>query len=392
MPSRRTLLISTGVAALGAYSYMRGLRYPPLSWEPRSLSSVFTYGTSKISTSGLILRKNVGLSLRAISMAPSLKAELKRGRTSIEVNNVSPSAKLVVSTKGISSIREEQSGIDRIINIDSGASQEIELKWESGLDEQSKFAVIGDTGGNEELSWCLNRAAELGADFLLHLGDFNYGNDDYAQAIKRFHESPIPVFVSIGNHDFHDSGIIYHDFLQQLGPLNNFFEVAGTRFVNIDTAADYFPANSGQRGKFLETLANDPTHPQVFFTHRPFVDPRPGQDHVIGGINEIPWLKQIIKQTGGGPLLTGHVHHSAEIEFDGIRQYTAGEGLGHEDIVLQRPAAKILMGEATRGKAPTFHWEDLNMPWSAHKSHTHIKKLIKDGDQKKLDWYKSIIL
>ena len=370
---------------------MRGLRYPPLSWEPHSLSNVFVHDTGKLLTSDLIRRNDEGLSFRAVSMTPSLKAEHKRGRTSIKVNNISPSAKLVVSAKGISSINEEQSGVDRTITIDSGATQEIELAWDNGLDEQSKFAVIGDTGGNEELSWCLNRAAELGADFLLHLGDFNYGNDDYEQAIKRFHASPIPVFVSIGNHDFHDSGIIYHNFLQQLGPLNNFFEVAGTRFVNIDTAADYFPAHSGQRGKLLKALSIDPTQSQVFFTHRPFVDPRPGQDHVIGGINEIPWLKQLIKQTGGGPLLTGHVHHSAEIEFDGIRQYTAGEGLGHEDIVLQRPAAKLLMGKVTRGEAIAFAWEDLNMPWSAHRSHTHIKKLIKDGDQQKLDWYKSII-
>ena len=186
------------------------------------------------------------------------------------------------------------------------------------------------------------------------MGDFNYGNDDYEQAIKRFHASPIPVFVSIGNHDFHDSGIIYHDFLQQLGPLNNFFEVAGTRFVNIDTAADYFPAHSGQRGKLLKALSIDPAQSQVFFTHRPFVDPRPGQDHVIGGINEIPWLKQLIKQTGGGPLLTGHVHHSAEIEFDGIRQYTAGEGLGHEDIVLQRPTARPSNGQSNKRRSDSI--------------------------------------
>ena len=126
MPSRRTLLISSGLAALGAYSYMRGLRYPPLSWEPHSLNNVFVHYTGKLLTSDLIRRNDEGLSFRAVSMTPSLKAELKRGRTSIKVNNISPSAKLVVSAKGISSINEEQSGVDRTITIDSGATQEIE--------------------------------------------------------------------------------------------------------------------------------------------------------------------------------------------------------------------------------------------------------------------------
>jgi len=131
---------------------------------------------------------------------------------------------------------------------------------------------------------------------------------------------------------------------------------------------------------------------QVFFTHRPLKDPRPHDDHEVGGINEIDWLTDMLNSVGCKQLLTGHVHHSAELEFEGIHQYTIGEGLGFEDLVLQRPVAKIMMGRVEEGRSLAHSWVDLNMPWSEHTSPTHAFKLKKFGRLKQLEWYQSLIL
>src|SRR5690606_4970901 len=46
--------------------------------------------------------------------------------------------------------------------------------------DEFAFSVIGDSGGGSELAWCLERAGHLGADFMLHTGDFYYSAGDFA--------------------------------------------------------------------------------------------------------------------------------------------------------------------------------------------------------------------
>ena len=99
----------------------------------------------------------------------------------------------------------------------------------------------------------------------------------------------------------------------------------------------------------------------------------------------------MIKAAGSSTLLTGHVHHSAELEFEGIRQFTIGEGLGHENIVLQRPVAKMMMGQVEAGKEPVYDWVDLNIPWSYLHSPTHEIKLRKDGRLRQLQWFQELM-
>ncbi len=387
MTTRRKLIITGSLAALGLYSYNRGLRYPRLSFEPLAHATSLTDSIGDVTLVDAIQIEQDALCFRAIAPEPKISLYANKGKFAFYVNNISEDAVLDIQDKGICDLEEEVRGIDRHITIETANSQTINIGWKLPTKEQTKSAVIGDTGGNSELDWCLTRAKSLGAQFLLHLGDFNYGLDDYENAISKFHTAPLPCYISIGNHDFHDSGLIYQQFLRQLGPMNNAFTLNGVRFVNLDTAADFFPAGSGNRGALLNTLAQSPTERQIFFTHRPFRDPRPGQDHTIGGVNEIPWLVNAISHAGGGHLLAGHVHHSTELDFSGLRQYTVGEGLGHEDIVLQRQVARILVGTIEPGRPVNFEWASLNMPWSLHRSHTHLLKLEKAKAQKTIDWY-----
>ncbi len=392
MKGRRRFLIGGAAAALGAYSYHRGLRYPRMGYEPYPMPTQWLLKGGKVTGEQLIaLDTNTNTNrFRAIAPEPEVRLTLVRGQFEFTINNIAPSAEMTAAGSGIRNIEEQQNGLNRTVRIDAGAAQTLQLNWRLAETEGFRFAVIGDTGGNAELNWCLNRANELNADFLIHLGDFHYGNGDYQRAIEAFHNAPMPCFITIGNHDFNDSGLVYEQYRDQLGRFNNTFELAGTRFVNFDTAADFLPANTGMRGAMFEQLRRKPHPNQIFFTHRPLRDARPGKDHGAGD-NELDWLEHSIKAMGNGILLTGHVHHSAELDVNGIKQYTVGEGLGFEDLLLQRPVSQLLMGTIEKGQAPSFTWVDLQMPWSAHKSHTHMKKLKLRNNQRLIDWYAKLV-
>jgi len=390
--SRRQILTSGALlTTLGLYSYHRGLRYPRLSFEHRMPDS-------ELAIPGLEMRLKDCITIntnkmRAIAPEPSISLTTKHGSYSFELINLANNAILQFEIDGNGIVDEEINGTQRIIHIKSAADQHVTLKWSLPVDDGFEFAVMGDTGGGSELVWTLKRAHQLGAQFLLHLGDFNYSEGEYAQAVELFNKAQLPCYISIGNHDFHDNGLIYHTFLEQLGPMNHVFELAGTRFINIDTAADFWPAHAGLRGKLFDTLKS--TEPfngeQIVFTHRPLKDPRPHDDHEIGGIGAIDWLTKQCQELEINTFMNGHVHHSAELDFQGIRQLTIGEGLGHENLVLQKQVAQIMLTKVEPGKKLAHKWVDLNMPWSEHQSPTHLYKLKKFGRDRQLQWYESIL-
>jgi len=289
----------------------------------------------------------------------------------------------------VDGISEHVDGINRRLEIPLNKGQVVNMRWHLPGYEQFKFAVIGDTGGGSELDWSIQRAAQLGAKFLLHLGDINYFEGEYDSAIAHFKKSPIPCYISIGNHDFHDNGLIYHRFRENLGPMNTLFTLGDVCFINIDTAADFFPASSGLRGKLFDQLQQENMHynDSLVFTHRPFVDARDGHDHVIGGVGEIDWLAQSMKNIGCNSLLTGHVHRSAERDYEGIEQYSAGEGLGHQDIIKRKQVAQMLIGTVSPKQKVAYQWVDLDMPWQLHQSPNHTKWLADNSEM--LHWYQT---
>jgi len=394
MPARRSFLIGgLLVSASALYSYRRGLRYPRLGLEPHALPDHLQTPAAQFKLSNLITAQSTSTPyFRAIAPEPSMTLTVEPGTVRFNVNNISTQATLTVTGTDVKQVSEEVNGITRQIAVTAHSTQSLKLDWQLPVSDGFDFAVIGDTGGGAELSWSITRAQQLGALFLLHLGDFNYAAGEYQQAIETFHASPIPCYISIGNHDFNDSGLVYKRFRQNLGVFNHAFTLAGTRFVNLDTAADFFPAQAGLRGKLFQELQSqrfDGEH--IYFTHSPLKDPRPQDDHEVGGVNEVDWLIDAIKAIGNGPLLTGHVHHSAELDFKGIHQFTIGEGLGHEDLVLQRRVAKLMLATVETGKPMVYSWADLNMPWSEHRSPTHAIKLARDNRLKQLKWYNNTL-
>jgi hypothetical protein len=390
--SRRKLLVGGALlTSLGLYSHQRGLRYPRLSFEHTAPDSVLLTADLSLTLKDCIAVNDT--TLRAIAPEPSVTINLTKGNSCFEITNIANNAILGTPNQLQGNIEEQIEGTRRQLRIESSLEQALTLQWSVPTSDGFEFAVMGDTGAGSELDWTLKRAHQLGAQFLLHLGDFNYIEGEYESAIKKFDDAKLPCYVTIGNHDFHDNGLIYDKFLQRIGPMNHAFELAGTRFINVDTAADFWPKQSGLRGELFHTLrAQAPfAGDQVLFTHRPLKDPRPHDDHEIGGIGEIDWLAAQSRELGISTVFNGHVHHSAEIDFQGLRQLTVGEGLGHENLVLQKPVAKILLAKVEPGKNLEYRWEDLNMPWSAHQSPTHLVKLTRDRRVKQLEWYNAML-
>ena len=401
-PNRRKLLIAGATIGLGsfAYSYNRGFRYPRFGLEPEQPSTSERHSNAIITiTDGIFLKSEQKTKLRAIAPEPSLEIEFTDAdELVLSVNNIASNAVLDITGKDIKLVDEEINGITRTLTLKSRNAQTIKLDWSLPESDSFTFSVIGDSGGNDELLWGIERSHEIGAQFLLHLGDFNYHEGEYELAIDRFQNALIPVYVTIGNHDFNDSGLVYQHFLDNIGPMNNAFTLGGTRFINMDTGADFFPVNGGHRGDMFEALSKTTKglSDQVAFTHRPFENARPApgknkHDHVAGGPTEVNWLKESLKRVNCDTLLAGHVHHSDEREVDGIQQWTAGEGLGSKDMSNRKPTSTFLVGQVERGKKVSYTWLPLNMPWSYHKSYYHIKHMQKKQLESHLEWFEQAL-
>ncbi len=408
MTTRRQLLRYLGCAALslsgiglGVYTYQRGIRLPTLHWDPLAHSKQFTiqglgqsFGTDLIQTplSGASDEKSVNARFRAFAPEPSLVLQPEGpSEVHISISNIASEAVLNYSPSDLK-ISEISSNSKRTLSIETGSSREISLQWSLPQYAAYTFASIGDTGGDKELNWCIERAHALGAKFLLHLGDFNYQEGDYQRSIDAFNNSPLPVYVSIGNHDHHNNGAIYQRFMDEIGPLNNAFAIGQTRFVNIDTSANILPYGAGQRGALLEQLAADNNYAgnnyadTVAFTHRPLHDPSEDSHHDIGSTGERDWLVASLKKINAKTLLSGHIHIYDRSNFDGIDNIIAGQGLGHQDLLINGDASKMVLGHVDESGAVRYTAEPLAMPMEAH-CHPRIdpvKDSLRDGEHQAL--------
>lgn len=377
---RRSLLKIAGASTLGliGYSYYQGLRFPPLRWNISPIDALVKLDHYDASLKDVMFLETRNNQTRLRAFAPEPEITLMPNdseQVSIVINNVHPKATL--KHEGITRLHETINGITRHLIFYIEENKTAQLKWEFPNPESYTFATIGDTGGQAELEWCLKRSHELGAEFMLHLGDFNYMKGDYDRAIYNFYNSPIPCYVTIGNHDFKDDGAVYHKFREQISAMNHQFSLGGIRFANIDTAANFLPVDSGYRGELMKTMIaeKDQYRDTVVFTHRPLKDPRPNEDHDIGGVGEIEWFADALKKAGVDKMLCGHVHMQAEVDYEGILNIVSGQGLGHADFMVRKPIAQILMGTVQPGEKVAYKWEDLNMPTLMHCERRHFKQL-----------------
>ncbi len=375
-------LVATGVGANTLA--MRGMRIP-LALEPRSAPH-----TARHPDRGFVVHGNGAFPLaieedayawRAFVPEPVLRIE---GDFKVTLDNVHPLATLDVSGSG--TIREEKvTGLMRTVTGNS-VKAALTLRWRVPFAQSYRFAAIGDTGGDRELAWALQRAQQLGAQFLLHLGDLYYQSNDDLNVARTLSSAPLPTYATIGNHDLPHSfdGKLSNWFETSVGPRNASFSLGGVQFINLDTAADTIPWSGGARGTLLRQIPpldhNPGIRDYVVFTHRPITDlhqsKKQSTDHSIKNWGEDAWLHSELLRRGVGAVINGHIHRSLEEDDRGLRTFIAGEGLAHLDIVASQGTtgwfdtpnriAKILIGEVIPQAPVRYHWDDLAMPLSVH--------------------------
>lgn len=369
---RKILLVLLGLLfAVGLLAYFRGLRYPPVQWDPspRPQHARSTSGYT-VEAVGAYFRGDMDGVFTFRAFRPDVQLQLwshSDTEAEIVIENLHPKA-----TWSGDGQRTEVQGVQQTFTFDLRTAQSQSLEIEFPQKEVYRFVAFGDAGGGPELKHCLDRSAELRADFILHLGDIAYQEtptrNDFKDGSLAFRDSPVPVYITCGNHDFHGGFRNRHLFFSKhFGPLNSHFRIGGVDFLNLDTAADVVPPWGGYRGRLLKNYTKerelqDPLHPMVVFTHRPLNDPRVlfgerKKPHALNRTYEANWLRKKLLKLQCDVLLAGHIHHSFDFDDSGLRTIIAGEGLGENG-----PGAKILVGEFQTGRAPTFSWELLQLP------------------------------
>jgi len=373
--NRRTFLKLLGASgfATATYSYFRGIRIPPLIWEPGALATEFSVTGAQLASSDVIQSKaqvisDADISFRAFNPEPVITIHLnQRSRLRLSINNIALDAVLQLNTQDKALVSESIEGITRVIEIADSGQNSVQLYWKLPHLNNFRFAAIGDSGGGQELAWCIQRANALGAKFLLHLGDINYQSSDYQTAIELFNQAPIPCYVSIGNHDFHDFGSQHQQFTDDIGPLNHHFTLGNTRFINLDTASNTLPYAAGNRGRLFDhVIGKQGQINTIAFTHRPLFDPRAGESHDIGSDGERDWLIDMLHKTQTSTLLSGHLHTFAHHTISGINNIIVGQGLGHQDILTNSDYSKMAIGQVSESGAVKFEFLPLSMPMEMH--------------------------
>ena len=376
--SRRAFLgytLLTGMTVLAGAAGLRGIRFPPLQFEPEGSPRAARHSVLSFTAqgSGAYFQREDEEQLvwRAYVPEPVLLAS---GGFALRVGNIHPEAQLSVEDK-VTGLSETTEGLFRHVTgrVDGG---EAILRWVLPHRDSYRFTAIGDTGGDRELAWTLERSRQLGAHFLLHLGDLYYQPGDYDSAVTILDGAPLPVYTAVGNHDLH-RGLdwsLADQFVTGIGPTNSTFQLGGIQFINLDTALDTVPWSGGERGRLLRALptleGNPGIRDYVVFAHRPINDPRPEterpSDHSIEGLGEDNWLYTELARRGVRNVLNGHIHGNFEAQDRQFNVWISGEGLAHLDIVHGRQVARILVGDVNPGLAVDYHWEALSMPFEFH--------------------------
>lgn len=203
------------------------------------------------------------------------------------------------------------------------------------------FVMIGDSGHGEPEQYAV--AAQMLAlhpDFMLHLGDVVYPNgqtggyDPYFFAPYHDLIDRVPVFPTLGNHDYHTAnGQPYLDafYLPATGP-------GGERYYSFDWGDAHFVALDSNRGYgpgslMLQWLASDLAASTakwkfVFFHHALFTAGPHRNDSTLPALKQA--LEPLFAQYGVDVVFNGHDHDYERSEPQNGVIYIVSGGGGYD--------------------------------------------------------------
>ncbi len=367
-------------------------RYPKLSFDPAPLSTQLKLESVSISANGAYAKESSTELFRAYQ--PDVSFEVKgyiEQAMNFSVENIHPDAQLEISPNSVE-VTEQINGLKRSFTINSDQGEQISLNLNFPKKTQYRLGVVGDTGGDTELSWGLLRLAQHEVDFILHLGDGYYRPAEVGQVQKRFNQSTVPVYATNGNHDFHGpNGLTIDTYLRNIGPLNNAFRLLNTCFINLETGGFMFPPHKGNRGQFLRTQIEalttvDRGCKPVIFTHKPIMANLnidiPQVDHTLHGYDS-KWIIEQLQKLKNPLVLAGHIHKDFEFQQKGVRTIVTGSGLAQDDLIKQEFVAKLLLIEISETAPLRTQWVLNEMPLGYHCSAKVRASLLKKSNTKK---------
>ncbi len=398
------LLLALLVGLFLLIGYLFTYRYPPLSFDPKPLPRFIEQKQFIISAQGAYLKTSSGPLFRAYQ--PNVSVEIKATEDAsiqFSIENIHPDASFTVSDPALA-VQAQARGLRRDIQLQLTQAVNITLNFTLPEKSSYRFGATGDTGGDKELSWALERLGEQNVDFILHLGDVYYHSEEVGQVHQRMNQATVPVYTTNGNHDYNGpDGNVIDTYLRNIGPLNNAFRLLNSCFLNIETGNYLFPASKGERGKFVrEQLASFENENQdcqaIIFTHKPIMDGLdvniPELDHTLSGYDSA-WLIKQIQQMPKPVVLAGHIHQDFEFAQNGVQTLVTGSGLAQADLVADKPIAKLLIGEISLDQDLVTSWINNAMPLDYHcskKVHKSLNKAATNNDEpKEKEKYKNLV-
>lgn len=221
-------------------------------------------------------------------------------------------------------------------------------------DEQTRFAVFGDSQGTIAFLWpvsptfdtvveCVN---ETDAELAFHVGDMYFGDDWWAMSVEaqanKFNEAiddlDARFYPTMGNHDARGSG--WEITRERIFPGDDTyysFDKGDCHFVVLDAfMPDYENSISEEQMDWLENDLADAGKPHIFvFVHAPL--------YPVGGyfgeaLDQYPELRDrlvnLFVQSGVDAVFCGHEHFYASFKYQGLMQITTGGAGGR----LRSPA------------------------------------------------------
>ncbi|MEE9446478.1 MAG: metallophosphoesterase [Arenicellales bacterium] len=390
------LWVLLAIIAFVVFGYFSVYRYPRLTLDPSPKAQQLTLASgTQLAFKGAYLKRKGLADFRAFT--PDVQLQIHSGEQSdseivLQIENIHPQATLHIEGDS-AQIQESSEGLLRKVSLKNiPPKTKVNLTWRFPEKPSYRFAAIGDTGGNKELSWGLIRAQQLGADFVLHLGDAYYDSDEIGQVGARMNQSSIPVYTANGNHDFRGpDGNSIQTFLQNVSPLNARFSLLGHCFLNVDTGAYMFPPNKGGRATLLAAeIKAQAQNPQackdyIVFTHKPilsdFIAEFPQREHSLHGYDAKPLIKQL-QALKNVTIIAGHIHQDFEFKQDGLRTIVTGSGLAQADLMEGEYRAQILLGDIVADAFVKTQWARNKMPMAYHCSKKVARSILEDAPEK----------
>jgi predicted phosphodiesterase len=278
---------------------------------------------------GVVTRAaSAALDLRAWTPTPTLRViePAGPGSVTVSISNVPVRARLIAS----GAVDEARDATTRRLRFAPALTGRIAFELPG---RELTFAVLGDTGDSTTFQKALRLAAADGADFLIHAGDLVYWDVQMPNIAWILAQSPLPVYVVRGNHDYRNRARI--DFMRALGPPYYEFRAAGATFLLLDNGGSYLPAvwrRSTQYRWLAGALGTPRDGPLFVAMHKQPFDLRTGPRH--SPMEDRGFAEQLMRDFAGAgvdAVFTGHAHASHLWTRDGVRYVISGEGMETPD-------------------------------------------------------------